>query len=93
MSAKPRIAIIMDENTSVDGTRYEMTKNYFIGIQRAGGLPFGIPYFAEMVDSVVANSMDSSASADASSFRMNGMFPVTDRCIRPRSGSRSSGRS
>ena len=44
----------MDENTSVDGTRYDMTKNYFIGIQRAGGLPFGIPYFAEMVDSVVA---------------------------------------
>ena len=54
MSAKPRIAVIMDENTSVDGTRYDMTKNYFIGIQRADGLPFGIPYFAEMVDSVVA---------------------------------------
>ena len=69
MSAKPRIAVIMDENTSVDGTRYDMTKNYFVGIQRAGGLPFGIPYFAEMVDSVVDGiRSDSSASADASSF-------------------------
>jgi len=53
MDRKPRIAVIMDENTSVDGTRYDMTKGYFVGIQRAGGLPFGIPYFQEMVDTVV----------------------------------------
>ncbi|PVE24398.1 gamma-glutamyl-gamma-aminobutyrate hydrolase [Microvirga sp. KLBC 81] len=53
MPAKPRIAVIMDENTSVDGTRYDMTKNYFIGIQRAGGMPFGIPYFMDMVETVV----------------------------------------
>jgi putative glutamine amidotransferase len=53
MSAKPRIAVIMDENTSVDGTRYDMTKNYFVAIQRAGGMPFGIPYFMEMVETVV----------------------------------------
>ena len=43
MIRKPRIAIIMDENTSVDGTRYDMSKDYFVAIQRAGGLPFGIP--------------------------------------------------
>lgn len=53
MPAKPRIAIIMDENTSVDGTRYDMTKNYFIAIHRAGGLPFGIPYFMDMIDTIV----------------------------------------
>ena len=53
MSSKPRIAIIMDENTSVGGTRYDMTKNYFAAIQRAGGMPFGIPYFIEMVETVV----------------------------------------
>ncbi|KLK90211.1 gamma-glutamyl-gamma-aminobutyrate hydrolase [Microvirga vignae] len=53
MSSKPRIAVIMDENTSVDGTRYDMTKNYFVGIQRAGGMPFGIPYFMDMVEAVV----------------------------------------
>ncbi len=46
MSSKPRIAIIMDENTQVDGTRYEVSKAYFLAIHRAGGLPFGIPYFA-----------------------------------------------
>ncbi len=53
MSTKPRIAIIMDENTSVDGTRYDMTKNYFIAVHEAGGLPFGIPYFMDMVGDVV----------------------------------------
>jgi len=53
MSRKPRIAVIMDENTSVDGTRYDMTKNYFVAIQRAGGMPFGIPYFMDMVEAVV----------------------------------------
>jgi putative glutamine amidotransferase len=51
----PRIAVLLDENTSVDGTRYDMTKGYFVGIQRAGGLPFGIPYVAEMVDAVIAD--------------------------------------
>jgi putative glutamine amidotransferase len=52
MSRSPRIAVIMDENTSVDGTRYDMTKGYFVGIQHAGGLPYGIPYFLDMVDTV-----------------------------------------
>lgn len=45
MSSKPRIAVIMDENTSVDGARHDMTKNYFVAIHRAGGMPFGTPYF------------------------------------------------
>ncbi len=54
MSPKPRIAVIMDENTSGDGTRYETTKAYFVAVQRAGGLPFGIPYIPEMFETVVA---------------------------------------
>jgi len=53
MSRQPRIAVIMDENTSVDGTRYDMTKAYFVAIQQAGGLPFGIPYIPEMIEPVV----------------------------------------
>ncbi len=53
MSAKPCIAVIMDENTSGDGTRYDTTKAYFVAIQRAGGLPFGIPYIPEMIGPVV----------------------------------------
>jgi len=43
----------MDENTSVDGTRYDMAKAYFTAVHRAGGLPFGIPYLPEMVAPVV----------------------------------------
>lgn len=43
----------MDENTSVDGTRYDMTKLYYVAVHRAGGLPFGIPYVMDMVATVV----------------------------------------
>jgi putative glutamine amidotransferase len=53
MSRKPRIAVIMDENTSVDGTRYDMSKAYFAAVAKAGGLPFGIPYVPDMVAPVV----------------------------------------
>jgi putative glutamine amidotransferase len=53
MKRRPRIAVIMDENTSVDGTRYDMTKAYFAGVHRAGGLPYGIPYLPDMAASVV----------------------------------------
>jgi putative glutamine amidotransferase len=53
MSSKPRIAVIMDENTSVDGTRYNMTKKYFAAIHNAGGMPFGVPYFTDMVETVL----------------------------------------
>jgi len=52
MQNKPRIAIIMDENTSGDGTNYETTKAYFAAVHRAGGLPFGIPYIGEMIELV-----------------------------------------
>jgi putative glutamine amidotransferase len=52
MNHKPRIAIIMDENTQDDGTRYEVGKAYFLAIHRAGGLPFGIPYFPDLVETI-----------------------------------------
>jgi putative glutamine amidotransferase len=50
---KPRIAVILDENTSGDGTRYEAAKGYFRGVRDAGGLPFGIPYLPDIVDVVL----------------------------------------
>ena len=50
----PRIAVLMDENTSGGGTRYEAAKGYFAGIVRAGGLPFGVPYEPAMVGAVLA---------------------------------------
>jgi putative glutamine amidotransferase len=50
---KPRIAVILDENTSGDGTRYEAAKGYFRGVRDAGGLPFGVPYLPEIVDVVL----------------------------------------
>src|SRR5262245_7785267 len=53
MSHKPRIAVILDENTSVDASRYEASKGLFSAIRDAGGLPFGIPYLAEIVGVVV----------------------------------------
>lgn len=54
---KPRIAIILDENTTTGGTRYETAKGYFRGVGKAGGLPFGIPYLPEVVD-IVVNEFD-----------------------------------
>jgi putative glutamine amidotransferase len=53
MKRKPRIAVILDENTSGDGSRYEASKSYFTAIRDAGGLPFGIPYLSEIVEVVV----------------------------------------
>jgi putative glutamine amidotransferase len=53
MERAPRIAVILDENTSGDGSRYEASKRYFIAIRDAGGLPFGIPYLPEIVKPVV----------------------------------------
>ena len=49
MARTPRIAVILDENTSGDGSRYEASKSYFAAIRDAGGLPFGIPYLPEIV--------------------------------------------
>ena len=53
MKRKPRIAVILDENTSGDASRYEASKGLFSAIRDAGGLPFGIPYLPEIVGSVV----------------------------------------
>jgi putative glutamine amidotransferase len=50
---KPRIAVILDENTSGDGSRYEAAKGYFRGVRDAGGLPFGVPYLPEIIDVVL----------------------------------------
>ncbi|MDP3634646.1 gamma-glutamyl-gamma-aminobutyrate hydrolase family protein [Phenylobacterium sp.] len=52
---RPRIAVLLDENTSSGATRYEAHKGYFLGLREAGAAPFGLPYFAEMVPGVVAD--------------------------------------
>ena len=49
MPTAPRIAVLLDENTSVDGTRYEVNKAYFRAVRDAGGLPYGIPYIDELI--------------------------------------------
>lgn len=54
---RPRIAVILDENTSGDGTRYEAAKGYFRSVSDAGGLPLGIPYLPDMV-AVVLDEFD-----------------------------------
>jgi putative glutamine amidotransferase len=53
MSRPPRIAVILDENTSGDASRYEISKGCFTGVRDAGGIPFGVPYLPEIVDIVV----------------------------------------
>lgn len=53
MKHKPRIAVVLDENTSGDASRYEASKGYFSAIRDAGGLPFGIPYLPEIIPVVV----------------------------------------
>lgn len=55
MRRPPRVAVLLDENTSSGGTRYEAAKGYFLGISRAGGAPFGVPYDPGLVDLVVAD--------------------------------------
>jgi putative glutamine amidotransferase len=50
----PKIAVLLDENTSAGGAKYEAHKGYFRGIIDAGGAPFGIPYAPEMRDLIVA---------------------------------------
>lgn len=52
---RPRIAVILDEDTSSGGGRYDMTKAYFSALDEAGGLPFGIPYVAGIVESAVGD--------------------------------------
>ena len=53
MQDKPKIAVILDENTSGDGSRYEAAKTYFTAVRDAGGLPFGISYLPEIVEAAV----------------------------------------
>jgi putative glutamine amidotransferase len=53
MGRKPRIAVILDEDTSGDASRYESPKGLFSALRDAGGLPFGIPYLPEIVAAVV----------------------------------------
>ena len=53
----PRIAVLLDENTSGGATRYEAHKGYFQGLRDAGAAPFGLPYFAEMVPGVSEQPM------------------------------------
>ncbi|CAN5872133.1 gamma-glutamyl-gamma-aminobutyrate hydrolase family protein [soil metagenome] len=52
---RPRIAVLLDENTSSGATRYEAHKGYFQGLRDAGAAPFGLPYFAEMVPGALAD--------------------------------------
>jgi putative glutamine amidotransferase len=55
MRPPPRVAVLLDENTSSGGTRYEAAKGYFLGVSRAGGAPFGVPYDPAMVAMVAAD--------------------------------------
>jgi len=51
--SRPRIAVLMDENTSGGGTRYEAAKGYFHGLIAAGAAPYGVAYAAELAPEIV----------------------------------------
>lgn len=50
---RPLIAVILDENTSGDASRYELSKTCFRAIDLAGGVPLGIPYLPALVGPVI----------------------------------------
>jgi putative glutamine amidotransferase len=52
--SRPRVAVLLDENTSSGGHRYEAAKGYFLGVSRAGGLPYGLPYDGEVAADALA---------------------------------------
>lgn len=55
LSNAPRVAILLDENTSKDATLYESPKKLFRAVVEAGGLPLGIPYIGKFVADIVAS--------------------------------------
>lgn len=46
----PIIAVLLDENTSSGGNKYEADKRYFRALQLAGGCPIGLPYTSEAIE-------------------------------------------
>ena len=54
MTRLPKIAILMDENTSSGGNKYEGNKNYFAAIDANGGMPLGVPYLSRTVGEVAS---------------------------------------
>ena len=76
---KPKIAVMLDENTSCGGTHYETHKDYFSAIDQAGGVPYGIPYLADLVDPVI-NEFDGFFRSGAGFvFRLSGIRPARHR--------------
>jgi putative glutamine amidotransferase len=51
---RPRIAVLMDENTSSGGTRYEAHKGYFHRLIEMGAAPFGVAYEPGLAGEVIA---------------------------------------
>lgn len=43
-TASPRIAVLLDENTSADATLYESPKKLFASVAATGAMPCGVPY-------------------------------------------------
>ena len=48
----PRIAVVLDENTSQDATRYESPKSLFRSLTDVGAYPLALPYLPEHVDAL-----------------------------------------
>lgn len=53
LALAPRLAVVLDENTSQDATRYEAPKSLFRALGKAGGLPLALPYVPEAAADIV----------------------------------------
>lgn len=54
-SASPRIAVLLDENTSGDATLYESPKTLFRMVADTGAMPCGIPYLPGREEEILAS--------------------------------------
>ena len=54
IASLPRIAVLLDENTSGDATLYESPKTLFRMVADAGAIPLGIPYLPGFEDEILA---------------------------------------
>lgn len=83
---KPKIGVMLDENSSADGNQYAMSKAYFEAIARAGGVAFAIPYapdetqiYLEMADGLLCPGGRFAFGEAHYAYGMKSLAPKADR--------------
>jgi putative glutamine amidotransferase len=83
---KPKIGVLMDENSSAGGNQYAMSNAYFEAIARAGGIAFGIPYaphdtqtYFEMADGLLCPGGRFAFADEHYAYGLKSLAPKSDR--------------